>query len=563
MVTVSKTMRRFAYLGRRRPVPPFVRIGASIIAFLFLSGSNPIGAAEKPASASRPNVLFIVCDDLNDTVEGMGGHPQARTPNISRLIRSGVRFTNAHSAAPICGPSRASLWSGLYPHTTGLYGYDQNKYTWRDSPVLKNAVTVFEHFTAHGYRVYATGKIFHDNHHTVALFRRKDEYDRFGIPFSYGPFPWDGVSKTLLKVGHPSMKAPWGGNEFETFVPLSDVPVVKSDPARGLPGFAGWRDRRQPFRYVGPGDRDLMSDEKSAAWVRDRLREKHERPFFLTLGLVRPHCPWVVPDRFFDLFPLEDITLPPYLKNDLDDCGPFIKSMKTDDPWYTRLERLREAYSGDRGWKRWIRGYLASVAFADEQLGIVLDALAASPYKENTIVVFTSDHGFHMGEKQLLTKKTVWEESTRVPLIVRAPGVTPADRECGHPVSLIDLYPTLVDLCNLPNDPNKNGNGTPLDGHSLRPFLEKPDNGKWDGPVVALSVIDGNIPVEVGGIAPKDQQHFTVRSRHWRYCLWSGGEEELYDHRDDPHEWHNLADRPEHSAMRADLRGRLRELAGR
>ena len=525
-----------------------------------------VGFAEGTApalAAGSPNVLFIICDDLNDTVEGMGGHPQARTPNIDRLMRSGVRFTNAHCADPVCGPSRASLWTGLYPHTTGVYGHDQNNYTWRDSPVLKNAVTMFEHFEANGYETYATGKIFHNNHHTVPLFRKRGRYDRFGVNASFGPYPWDGKARYGFNVPHPSMKRPWGINGFEVFVPLSDVPHVPADSEQGTPGFDGWIDHGRPFRYEGPDDRALMTDERSAEWACQRLAETHDKPFFITVGFMRPHCPWVVPQEYFDMFPLDEIQFPPYLENDLEDCGRFIRQIKQKSSWYTRLERLREAYPGQEGWKRWIRGYLASVAFVDGQLGKVLDAVDESDYARNTIIVFTSDHGFHMGEKDLLIKKTVWEESTRVPLIIHAPGVAQGGRESEHPVSLVDLYPTLVDLCGLPPDPNCDGNDRPLDGHSLRPLLLDPAKGAWDGPPVALSVIEGGQPVAIGEIPPVDRQHFTVRSQHWRYCLWAGGEEELYDHRADPHEWHNLAGDREHVKVKQELREELRKLTGR
>ena len=514
-------------------------------------------------AVERPNVLFIICDDLNDTVEGMGGHPQAHTPNIERLMRSGVRFTNAHCANPVCGPSRASLWTGLYPHTTGIYGHDQNNYTWRDSPVLKDAVTLFEHFQNHGYETFATGKIFHNNHHTVPLFRKRGQYDRFGINASFGPFPWDGKAKHGFNVPHPSMKPPWGINGFEVFVPLSDMPRVPPNRSMGTPGFDGWIDRGRPFRYVSASDRDLMTDERSAEWVHEKLAQTRDKPFFITVGFMRPHCPWVVPQKYFDMFPLDDIQFPPYLANDLEDCGQFIRKMKEKSSWYTRLERLREAYPGQEGWKRWIRGYLASVAFVDDQLGKVLDALDKSPHAENTIVVFTSDHGFHMGEKDLLIKKTVWEESTRVPLVICAPGVAKPNQQCEQPVSLVDLYPTLIDLCGLPNEPNREGNKRPLDGNSLRPLIADPTRDVWDGPPVALSVIEGGDPVGIGEIAPVERQHFTVRSRHWRYCLWANGEEELYDHRADPHEWHNLAADPEQTKIKAELREEMRKLTGR
>jgi arylsulfatase A-like enzyme len=512
-------------------------------------------------SGERPNVLVVICDDLNDTIEGMGGHPQAKTPNIDRLCRSGVRFLNAHSANPVCGPSRASLWTGLYPHTTGIYGHNQNNFTWRDSPVLRDAVSVFEHFQANGYTTYASGKIFHNNHHTVPLFRQRNKFDRFGAPASFGPFPWDGKARFGFDVHHPSMKRPWGANGFETFAPLSDVPHVPPNPSKGTPGFDGWYDRGRLFRYESANDRDLMVDELSVEWFAQRMQEDRQSPFFITVGFLRPHCPWIVPQKYFDMFPLEDIQFPPYLENDMGDCAGVMAELKKTSSWHQRFERLQEAYAGDEGWRRWIQGYLACVAFVDNQLGGVLDALEASSYAENTIIVFSSDHGFHMGEKDLLCKKTVWEESTRVPLVIGAPGVAEPGGTCSHPVSLVDLYPTLIDLCGLPKEPNAEGNGRKLDGHSLRPFLADPTAETWNGPSVALSCIEGGDPVEIGMIAIPERQHFTVRGKRYRYALWNTGEEELYDHENDPHEWQNLAGRPEHAEVQTRLRKILMEMS--
>ena len=203
-------------------------------------------------------------------------------------------------------------------------------------------------------------------------------------------------------------------------------------------------------------------------------------------------------------------------------------------------------------WKRWIQAYLACVAFVDDQVGKVLAALEASPYAKNTIVIVTSDHGFHMGEKDYLFKDSAWEESCRVPLVVYAPGVTQPGTRCNHPVSLIDLYPTLIDLCGLSKNPNADTNGYPLDGHSIRPFLKNPHRGHWKGPPVALSVIGGW----------GRTLNFSVRSRDWRYVLCENGEEELYDHTSDPHEWTNLAKDPEYAQTKKKLQKQLLKLVG-
>ena len=491
---------------------------------VYLAIALVVYCAWQVQAADRPNVLLIICDDLNDSVEGMGGHPQARTPHLDALMHEGVRFTNAHCAAPVCGPSRASLWTGIYPHHSGVYGHIQNDYTWRDSPVLKDAVTVFEHFAAYGYQVGATGKIFHNNHHTPALIRRLGGRDAMGAGASFGPFPWDGQAKSPFVTAHPSMKKPWGDGGFETVAPLSDVPRIPADPEKGIPGYFGWRDRGRAFRYLGPDDRDLMNDEKSAAWAAAWLSRKHAKPFFLTVGMMRPHCPWVTPGAFFDMFDPNTVQRPPYRTDDLEDCGPLAPGRPGGNSWSSRLHRIRQAYPQDEGWKMWVRGYLACVAFVDHEIGKVLDALEAGPHADDTLVIVTSDHGFHMGEKNLLRKNTVWEESTRVPLIVRLPQRDNiAGRSCDLPVSLIDLYPTLIDLCGLPTHPNAQGNGQALDGHSLRDLLEDTEIVPDGRPPVALTAVTGRSQVKVGDIPSMNEQHFSVRSRHWRYCRWSDG----------------------------------------
>lgn len=513
-------------------------------------------AVSTSSDGGRPNVVFVICDDLNDSIGGLGGHPQARTPNLDRFARTAVRFQNAHANSAACGPSRGSLWTGLYPHTSGLYGHNQNAYTWRDTPAGREAVTMFEHFRRHGYDVRATGKIFHNNHHTVPLFGR----ERFGAAASFGPWPWDGAAASQYETRHPGSLPPWGANAFETMAPLSDVPIVPPDPRRGVPGHSGWRDFGRPFRYAGEDDRDRMADEQSVLYVRRALSEMRDSPFFLTVGFLRPHVPLIAPKKYFDLFPPETIELPPFRSDDLADCGRFIPAMiASNGIAYTSFHRLRAAHGGDAGWREWIRAYLACVVFVDDLFGQLMDALDEAGAAGRTIVVFTSDHGFHMGEKDLLFKKTCWEESTRVPLLIRAPGVAAQDAGCPHPVSLIDVYPTLVDLCGLPASPNADANGFSLDGHSLRPLLVDPASDSWSGPAAALSCVDGGGMVETGAIAPQSDQHFTLRSRDWRYIRYADGDEELYDHRVDPNEWTNLATSPDHAAKLVEMRTMLDE----
>jgi arylsulfatase A-like enzyme len=264
------------------------------------------------------------------------------------------------------------------------------------------------------------------------------------------------------------------------------------------------------------------------------------------LTLLRPHTPLYVPRKYFDGFDPSTLALPPVLNHDVDDCAVAVRDHSLYG--YVRYQILMEA-GGEPLWRRWLQAYLASIAFVDDQLGMILDALDGSRYADNTLIVFTSDNGYHMGEKEYLFKDSLWEESARVPLVVRVPGLAAAGRTCATPVSLIDLYPTLTDLCRLPGRPHAHTHGLPLAGHSLRPLLEDPLGGAWPGPPIALT-----------SSRERTGLHHTVRSATHRYTLCENGEEELYDHRSDPWEWHNLAGDPEQTDVKANLRRQLRDL---
>ena len=514
------------------------------------------------AQASKPNVIIIICDDLNDAVEGMGGHPQAKTPAIDKLMDNGVQFTNAHCNAPLCGPSRASIWSGLYPHTTGIYGNGQH---WRTNPVMENTITAMEHFKANGYEVLGTGKVHHNGHEDWSIF------SSFGLRPTFGPFPWDGVTVNANGrkpwMSHPDMPEAMQGGRIsweDSFGPISDIPEYKPDPAKGTPGYRGWVLYNEPYRYLSDNDRDLMPDELSAKWAAEQIMKPRTRPFFLTVGFNRPHTPLYAPKKYFDMFPLEEIELPPYLENDIEDCAPaFWRDPVTGKKrgyGFERFEQIMQA-GGVQMWKRWIQAYLACVAFVDDQVGVVLDALQKSPYADNTIVIFTSDHGYQMGEKDYLFKMSIWEESTRVPLIVKAPGISQPGTVCDYPVSLVDLYPTISDLCGLPGNPNAGGNEKPLDGHTIRPFLENPASNTWDGPPIALSVVAG-LELKRNEQRIPERQHFTVRSERWRYTRCNNGDEELYDHESDPNEWRNLTDDSQYREIKMELKSSLFKLTG-
>lgn len=504
--------------------------------------------------AGKPNVILIICDDLNDYVEGFDGHPNARTPAIARLARSGVSFTQAHCTIPICGPSRASFFTGIYPHNSGCYGFER----WDGYEVLRNSRTMMDHFRANGYHTLGTGKLMH---HLV-----RKEWTEYGNPADYGPFPFDGTDK----VAHPDVPAPFReiGPVDGSFGPLVNLSGRTTPDGKPLTWQTGGWGKVRPLRVDSQDIRALTADELNGNWAVEQLNDFASKPsgksFFMGVGFIRPHTPLIVPQRFFDMFPLDSIELPVIRPGDVDDTharsirglpnGEEPTSPRTQDMGLRLFSNLVASYpSPDEALRRFIQAYLASVASVDEQIGRILDAVEQSPLKDNTIIVLTSDHGWGMGEKDYLYKNSLWQESTQVPLIVRAPGVARAGTASGQPVSLIDLYPTLIDLCSLTGDTQKNDKGRPLDGHSLKPLLQAPDSGEWSGPGEALTAL-----YKWRMKYDPSQESYSLRSRNWRYIRYENGKEELYHTADDSFEWHNLADRPEHAEQLASFRQRLR-----
>ena len=512
--------------------------------------------------AKRPNFIFIVADDLNDSIGVMGGHPQAKTPSIDALANAGAMFENAQVNSPICGPSRASFLTGLAPHTTGYYGFNFIEDHWRDNPTLKYSVTIPEHLRAHGYKILITGKIYHNNQEDVTLW-----YEQ-GIPPSWGPWPWDGRRQSGFEHGslspwrntlpHPSM--PEGIGIDNSFASLSDIPQYLKDETNGVPGYRGWRLFFAPFRYVSETERDLMPDELNARWVKSQLQKKHSKPFMMMVGFNRPHTPMYVPQTYLDKFPLDEIQV---VQPDFDDLDDIARGFKPDHASFHTKEygyyKYRQITShGDKTLKAWIQAYLASVNFIDAQLEMIVDALEQSDYANNTYIIFTSDHGYHLGEKQMLFKNTPWEKSARVPLIVYGPDIQ-SGQKIVQPVSLVDLYPSINDWANLPNDPNIGTNGVELDGNSIRPLLER-GFGNWQGRSVALTSVASDKKLKPAQPGRATDQHHSVRSSRYRYILTAGGEEELYDHDADPHEWINLADDKQYTQTKKALRRELLEI---
>jgi len=516
--------------------------------------------AQENKNDKHPNVVFIICDDLNDAVEGMGGHPQAITPNIDKLMNRGVRFANAQANVPICGPSRAALWSGLAPTTTGYYGYKQQQNHWRKNTVLKNTVTLFEQLTRNGYNVYATGKIHHNGHEDRSIFENEDGTSGFKVEPSFGPYPWDGNPATNnvndRGVTHPNMpEAMWGGNVWKSFGPIKDL-------SNTMKGKGSWLYNHDEgvFRVKNETDMDLMPDERCVVYTKEILEKEHEKPFFMAVGFNRPHAPMYAPQKYFDMFPLETLKLPKYLKNDLDDCASIYKGRKDLGDGGIGFSSYKGYYKhgGEETLLKWTQAYLACVAFVDEQIGEVLDAIEKSPYADNTLIVLTSDHGYQMGEKEYMFKNSLWEESARIPFVVA--GLNAAEgKECTSPISLIDVYPTILDYCNVDTNPNANGNKKVLDGHSLQPLITNPKAGKWAGKPYAVTAIASSEVLQKNEPGKIKDQHFSIRSEQYRYILYRNGEEELYDHTNDPYEWKNIASDASYAKVKIQMKKYAKE----
>ena len=504
-------------------------------------------------AVQQPNVILIICDDLNDYVEGFDGHPQTQTPNIARLSKTGVTFTQAHCNIPICGPSRASLFTGIYPHHSSCFGFTK----WNEYEVLKNSRTLMDHFRANGYLTLGTGKLMH---HLVPK-----EWNQYGNPADYGPFALTGSDR----VAHPDVPAPYRdiGAVDGSFGPLVDISGRTNEEGIPFSWLTGGWGKTRPLNITTQENRDQTADELNSQWAVDRLKEFAEepgdQPFFMGVGFIRPHTPLVVPKRFFDQFPLDTIELPEIKKGDIDDTFALSirgnvaskepNSTRTMDMGSRLYKDLVASYdTREEALKRFIQAYLASVASVDELIGNIMDVVEQTSLADNTIVIVTSDHGWGMGEKDYLYKNSLWQESTRIPLVIRAPGVSLPGSVSAHPVSLIDIYPTLVDLCGLTGETMKNTKGRPLDGFSLKPILENAKTKSWEGPESVLTAL-----YKWRTKYNPAKENYSLRSNDYRYIRYENGKEELYQTISDPHEWNNLVTDPSHAGPLAALRGEL------
>ncbi len=507
-----------------------------------------VAASVSAVGDERPNVLFVIADDLNDFVSPLRDYVPGLTPNMDRMAASGVSFNNAQANGLYCAPSRVSVLTGMQPTTSGYYGgVNDKRGHFRNKPALHDAVTLPEAFLNNGYVTFLAGKIYHvDSHAEFKHFTGdKGGRDGVGVPHDFGPWPWNGVDGVgyMVPQVHPSARPPFNKLPFGGYSRLSDIPEYAADPDNGIPGYKGWTLHRKPWRYVNAYDRDLLPDERSVQWAAEIMNRKRSKPFFLAIGFNRPHTPMVVPDNYYDMFPIDQITLPPMPAGDMDDVPSEVKQGEMSGLFREFVEN-----AGEQGLKEYLQAYLASIRFVDDQLGALLKALDESPSANNTVVIFTSDQGYHLGEKGQFGKNTCWERSTHIPLIFAGSGVDQAGVKIDAPVSLVDVYPTLLELCGLPPMPNKGRSAPALDGHSLVPFLSADPANTWQGPSVAVSAT---------------ANARTVRSERYRYILHNGGGEELYDMQDDPHELRNLAKNPEVDAIKQELRHHVEMLGER
>jgi arylsulfatase A-like enzyme len=446
-----------------------------VFAFFFLyllPQQSPLKVVNAAQPKPKPNVLFIAVDDLNHWVKHLGRNPQVITPNIDRLAKMGVTFTNAYCAAPICNPSRAALMSGLRPSTTGVY---DNNVDWR--AVIASETTLVSQFRQNGYYTAGAGKIYHGG------FDRKKEWEDYGKERA--------------------------------------VPCKRINANDGVGGI-----KFSPMDCDDQG----VSDYSIASYGVEQLQRKHDKPFFLAVGFHKPHLPWNVPKKYFDLYPLDKIQLPPYQADDLKDIpaegvkmarGPASNSPTKPSDHELMLQSGR--------WKEAVQAYLASITYMDGQLGRVLDALENSAYKDNTIVVFWGDHGWNLGEKHHWRKFALWEESTRAPFIWVAPGITKAGTVSPRTVDFMSIYPTLMELCGLPIPKH-------VEGISIKSLLVNP-KAKWTRPALTTHGF----------------QNHAVRTEQWRFIRYEKGGEELYDETKDPYEWTNLASDKKYDKLKADL----------
>ena len=414
-------------------------------------------------------MLFISVDDLNNMLGILKTYPKAKTPNIDKLASKGVLFSNAHCQAPLCGPSRASIMSGLRPSTTGIYGMVPDDKIRSENPATKDIVFLPEYFKENDYHTMGIGKLFH-SHAPEGMFDESGgRVPRFG-PYPEERFIWDGFG-TSDRKNYGRTNTDWGA-----------FPEVDS----------------------------LMPDHKSVDWAIERLNKTYDKPFLMGVGFLRPHVPLYVPQKWFDLYPLDSIKTVPYDSDDLNDVPPVALQLN-DLPMMPTTDWAIE----NEEWKKIIQAYLACVSFVDYEIGRILDALENSEHAENTVIVFWSDHGYRLGEKGTFAKHGLWETATKAPLLFVAPNL-PKGKVIDEPAELLSIYPTLLELCGLPAYERNEGKS-----------LVSTMLGEENETSVAITTFGMN--------------NHSVKSKAFRYIQYEDGGKEFYDHNTDPNEFKNQA----------------------
>ena len=443
------------------------------------------------AESKKPDVVFIIVDDLNDWVGVMGGHPQTITPNFDALADRGMLFTNAHCNAPQCKPSRGSLLSGLYPKSTGVFV--NGKVIFHGGKPLpkvkvrKKSIPLNKHFMASGYRVALGGKVYHA-----------------GKPAADAYLPLQKIKKPTNAPKFSAFDPPWDG-----------FPMDTADETTG--------------------------DYKVVEWAKKQWAEKSAKPLFMAVGLYRPHRPLWAPQKYFDKFPTKSIQLPAApIEDDWNDMPEYaikIARSHAHKPFHSNGKFSdHEAIlnkGGETEWKRVVGSYLANVYFMDTMLGRLLKDLESNPRDRETIIVMTSDHGWNLGEKKHWCKGALWKNTTNVPMVIIAPGISKAKTRSKQPVSLIDVYPTLCDLANIEKPAH-------LEGKSMVNLVKQTETRK-------------------AAFLSYGPENTAMQTERYRYILYADGSEELYDHYKDPHEWTNLASNPEYASMKAEMKKSVEE----
>lgn len=463
----------------------------SLVDFGLWPNRGGLAISKAANGKSHMNVLFIAVDDMNNDL-GCFGHPFVKSPGIDRIAERGMRFERAYCQFPLCSPSRSSLLTGLRPDTTRVFNL---QYHFRQD--LPDVVTLPQMFMHNGYYVARVGKMYH-----------------YGNPGDIGTNGLDD------RVSWTERFNPAGRDKTAL-----EPDIMNYTPKRGL-GSA------MAFLADRTGTDVQHTDGKVADQTIRLLEGYKDKPFFIGAGFYKPHCPWVTPKKYFDMYPMDPITLPQITEKTPDDYPELALASTKPWPYFgVTHEQARECK----------HAYYAAISFVDAQIGRVLDAVDRLGLRDNTIIVFWSDHGYHLGEHGLWFKQSCFEESTRVPLIISVPGKKTAGQACSRPVELVDLYPTLADLAGLTPPEH-------LEGYSLRPLIDDP-KAQWDHPAYT-QVQRGNDPGH------------SVRTERWRYTEWAFGEkgQELYDHDNDPQELHNLAADAKYADVVAQMKALLKQV---